>query len=168
MLSIWRTHFSQKAGSGKCSVKSSFFAATTIFSHPLYLEEPVPCISKVPVPLSHLFDSWYRLPFRSPESQVLWIAPNTGCLLPSSDNVLSRRDLLSLLQAGHLPLIKGLDDPHPFCTFAAFHAFLVLFLSLLLASDPESFDLWNLTDQFFCFFFGNWLFSWQSSHCLPV
>ena len=73
--------------------------------------------------------------------------------------LVSRRDLLSLLQAGHLPLIKGLNDPHPFCTFAAFHAFLVLFLSLLLASDPESFDLWNLTDQFFCFFFGN-----DSSH----
>ena len=43
--------------------------------------------------------------------------------------LVSRRDLLSLLQAGHLPLIKGLDDPHPFCTFATFHAFLVLFLS---------------------------------------
>lgn len=40
--------------------KITLFAATTIFSYPLYPEEPVPCISKVPVPLfplSHLFDS---------------------------------------------------------------------------------------------------------------
>ena len=82
--------------------------------------------------------------------------------------LVSRRDLLSLLQAGHLPLIKGLDDPHPFCTFAAFHAFLVLFLSLLLASNPESFDLWNLTDQFFCFFFGNALIMGTKCFCQLV
>ena len=45
--------------------------------------------------------------------------------------LVSRRGSSFPASGGHLPLIKGLDDPHPFCTFAAFHAFLVLFLSLL-------------------------------------